>query len=260
MITLLVTSKTMDLETAVPTSWEAGICPRFQEEAATLAKALSRLSLKRLREVMHISEALGKQTRERIQAFAPGPSPSPSSRPAALAFTGDVYQYLQAGDWGKAQVNYAAKHLRILSGLYGFLTPTEWIQAYRLEPGYSWSPSKKVPSLNQFWKEKVTEALATDLAALPRKQQVVVNLASNEFIQLIDWKQIQAPVITPVFKESKNGKLKTIALFSKQARGALARFQVTERLKTPEDLKRFSDLNYTYQADLSDEQSWIFVR
>lgn len=259
MIALLVSSKSMDFESPLPGNLPEVSSPEFQKEAAQLNQELAELDEDSLQEVMKISPALARQTRERLRQFSPRASRN-QLRPACLAFCGDVYEGLGARAWGKRDLLYSQKHMRILSGLYGILRPMDAIQPYRLEPGYRWSPEEQSPSLTAFWKAKVTTHLQKALAAVPPGERILVDLASKEFSAMIDFSQLEVPIITPQFQEVKGGQRKTVPLYTKRARGAMARYLVLNRLRTPEDLKAFAGDGYAFDPAISDEQNWYFIR
>lgn len=259
MIALLVSSKSMDFETPLSSAVPAPTEPVFREEAVRLNTALGKLDEGALRALMGISESLASQTRERIQRFSAKP-PAGMERPACLTFSGDVYDGLEAGGWKRRELQYAQNHLRILSGLYGVLRPLDAIQPYRLEPGYRWSPEPGCPSLPVYWKGRVTSHLAESLAALPAAQRRLVDLASKEFTAMVDFSELGVPVIRPHFQEVKGGKRRTVALFTKRARGAMARWIVTRRWRDPEFLKTFDEGGYRFEPSVSDETAWYFLR
>lgn len=261
MILLLVTSKTMDLESPVPRGWEGQTTPRFQEEADSLVRKLRKLSVEELGQLMGISARLAAETRERLRAFAFKARPEAAGqRPAGLAFTGDVYQSLDATSLQVPAIRYLEKHLKILSGLYGMLSPLDAIQAYRLEPAYPLDPPGKAGSLNEFWKARLTRALGEALMDLPLKQRCVVNLASQEFTRMLDLDELDVPVITPQFKEITNGKLRTVALYAKKARGLMTRFAAENRITDAKRLRAFTESGYSFDDAASTEKEWVFAR
>lgn len=259
MILLLVSSKSMDFEPVVGLSTPPLTQPPFRKEARLLNERLKELSLEEIRKLMKISEKLAVQTRERIEAFSNQPG-SRQTRAACLAFTGDVYDGLDARAFDPSTFERAQDHLRILSGLYGILRPLDRIQAYRLEPGYRWAPTDGAASLSAFWKAKITDFLRADLTALPESKRVIVDLASKEFTAMIDFKSLGVPVITPKFYEEKGGKLKMVTLYTKRARGALAAHLLKEGDFSPASAHRFSEEGYCFDHGRSSQGEWVFTR
>ena len=161
------------------------------------------------------------------------PFTSENAKPAVLAFKGDVYTGLQAALFSDDDLAYAQDHLRILSGLYGILRPLDLMQPYRLEMGTGLQ-NLRGKNLYSFWGDQITDALAEDLSS--DSSGMLVNLASNEYFTSINQKKLGARIITPVFKDEKNGNFKIISFFAKKARGLMSRFIIQEKIETPADL------------------------
>lgn len=227
--------------------------PDFQSDANRLAQIAKKLSVSDLRSLMHISEDLAKLNKARFDGFTKESTPE-NSKQAMFAFAGDTYTGLDSASFDAADCDYAQGHLRILSGLYGLLRPMDRIQPYRLEMG-SRLANNSGPTLYAYWDNKLTKAL--DDAS---QGNVVVNLASAEYFKAANEKALASPVVTPSFKEDRNGELKMIGFFAKQARGAMARYIVKNRVKTVEGLKNFDLDGYTFQPSLSDEKTLSFTR
>jgi uncharacterized protein len=225
--------------------------PDFQADANVLAKAARKLSVADLRKLMKISEDLASLNKKRFAAFAPA-SNDLNSKQAAFAFAGDTYTGLQITNMEPADVVYAQDHLRILSGLYGVLRPLDRIQPYRLEMG-SRLQNKAGSNLYTYWADRIGTAL--DDAA----NGVVVNCASNEYFKATG-KNMTSRIITPAFKEERDGDLKMIGFFAKKARGMMARFMVLNRIEDPEGLKDFDLEGYKFQPKLSGDDDWVFTR
>jgi len=225
--------------------------PEFQNDANTLAKIASKLSVSDLRGLMKISEDLASLNKARFAAFAPA-SDEQNSKQAAFAFAGDTYTGLQAENLETDDVVYAQDHIRILSGLYGVLKPLDRIQPYRLEMG-SRLQNKAGTNLYAYWGDRVGAAL--DQAS----DGVVVNCASNEYFKATG-KNMTSRIITPSFKEERDDELKMIGFFAKKARGMMARFMVLNRIEDPEGLKDFDLEGYKFQPELSGENDWVFTR
>lgn len=226
--------------------------PEFQADANTLAATARKLAASDLRRLMSISEDLAQLNRARLRAFEKQ-SDDRNSKQAALAFAGDTYVGLQAESLDAGDLNFAQDHLRILSGLYGVLRPLDRIQPYRLEMG-SRLKNRKGANLYAYWGERVGAALDQAASGGP-----VINLASAEYFKAAG-KALRAPVITPAFKEERDGELKMIGFFAKKARGMMARFIVRNRITDAEALKDFDMEGYTFQPSLSDGANWTFTR
>ncbi len=225
--------------------------PAFQDDANALAKIARKLSVSDLRGLMKISEDLAALNKTRFTAFAPA-SDDLNSKQAAFAFAGDTYTGLQAGNLEADDVVYAQDHIRILSGLYGVLKPLDRIQPYRLEMG-SRLQNKAGTNLYVYWGDRIGTAL--DLVS----DGVVINCASTEYFKATG-KNMTSRIITPAFKEERDGELKMIGFFAKKARGLMARYMVLNRIETPEGLKDFDLDGYKFQPKLSGENDWVFTR
>jgi len=254
MLILLSPAKTLDMET--PARFSDLSQPSFLEDSTSLVKSLRRYRKAKLGELMNISQPLAQLNVERFQTWDP-PFDADNARPAFQAFRGDVYTGLDADTLNKRDLQFAQKHLRILSGLYGVLKPLDLIQAYRLEMGTSLK-TRKGKNLYDFWGSRITDSLNSELAGF--KLPTVVNLASNEYFKSVKAQQLTAPLVSPVFKDEKNGQYKIISFFAKKARGAMARHLIQTRAKDVSAVTQFADLGYTYsQADSSEGQP-VFLR
>ena len=227
--------------------------PDYQIDANRLARIAKKLSVSELRDLMKISEDLAKLNRERFQSFAQE-STADNSKQAMLAFAGDTYVGLNADSLNLDEQAYAQDHLRILSGLYGLLRPMDRIQPYRLEMG-SRLANIEGPSLYAYWGTKLAKALDEASGGAP-----VVNCASTEYFKATNPKIMKSTVITPTFKEDRNGELKMIGFFAKKARGAMARYMITNRVESFDGVKDFDLDGYKFQPKLSDETTPIFTR
>lgn len=254
MLLLLSPSKTLDYESKLP----ALTCtnPELLDDSKKLIKELRKLSKSQLAKLMGISEKLSDLNYQRYQEFKT-PFTKQNARPALLAFKGDVYQDIDVANYSKRDFEFAQKHLRILSGLYGVLKPLDLMQPYRLEMGTNLNnPHGK--DLYAFWNGHITEAL--EKALKKQGDNIIVNLASNEYAKSAHLSSINAEVITPVFKEKKNGKYKVIALFAKRARGAMANYIIKNKITKPADLKKFKADGYRYNATESNGDKVVFAR
>jgi len=203
---------------------------------------------------MHISDALGQLNYERNQSWEL-PFTTDNARPAVYAFNGDVYRGLDAYTIPKEKIDTLQNTVRILSGLYGVLKPTDLMQPYRLEMGTKMPVGTK-KNLYEFWKKDITAALNEELA----DDELFLNLASNEYFKAIDTKLLKVPVVTANFKDFKNGKYKVISFYAKAARGAMARYFVDTNAQTIDDLKGFNYMDYGFSESLSKDNDLVFTR
>lgn len=256
MLILLSPSKKLMLKDELPTDVKTS--PVFIEQTWQLMSILKKMSAKQVSQLMEISENLGILNRDRFQNFATELNPKVAYRALAM-FKGDVYDGLNADSFTGEDLVYAQNHLRILSGLYGLLRPLDMIQPYRLEMGTGLE-NKKGRNLYAFWGEDITNALNSLITKQEKTEDVVINLASNEYSKSVKSKNINAKIVTVTFKEKKGGKLKAIMLYVKQARGMMARYIIKNRLENVEDLKHFNMQGYRYDPKLSSEQELVFIR
>lgn len=226
--------------------------PDFTSDAAMLAGVARGLSHDDLRTLMSISPALAELNAKRFAEFG-----TQQVKAAALAFAGDTYQGLEAPTLDDDEMAWAQNHLRILSGLYGVLRPMDAIEPYRLEMG-SKLKTERGGSLYEYWGSRLAEALNIQANAVG--SQALVNCASQEYFGAVDRSVLAIPVITPVFKEIKDGKARIVSFFAKKARGAMARYIVQNRLTDPTDLQGFSAGGYRYTEDASNAESMVFMR
>lgn len=228
---------------------------RCAQETAELAKVTRKLSRADLRRLMSISDKLADLNHARFQAF--DNETTEGALQAVFAFAGDVYDGLGARSLGPADLAWAQDHLRILSGFYGLLRPLDSIQPYRLEMGVRLK-TKRGGSLYDFWGERISERLNADAEALG--ERTLVNLASQEYFGAVDARALKLPVVTPHFKESKDGEARIISFFAKKARGAMARFAIQNRIDKAEGLKAFDSDGYRFDKGASTDTDWIFIR
>ena len=245
-------AKSLNYESELPTGFSSESC--FLNEAKHLNELLKKRSAKELSELMHISPKLGDLNYERNQNWSL-PFTKDNARQAIYAFSGDVYRGLDAYTISTDKIEVLQNTVRIISGLYGLLKPLDLIQPYRLEMGTKF-PVGKHKNLYEFWRQKVTTALNEEI----QENELLVNLASQEYFKAIDTKVLKAPLVHVDFKEFKNGQYKTIAIFSKLARGLMTRHIVESNAQTVEDLKTFNAERYRYDANLSSENKLVFTR
>ena len=228
--------------------------PKFIDEAAFIQLYLKQKSPKYLSDLMEISQKLADENWERNQNWKAKPS-AKESAPAMFAFTGEVYRGLDAKTLDKKAVDYLQKNYRMLSGLYGLLKPSDKIMLYRLEMGRSFE-FEHYKNLYEFWREKVTEQLNSEL----KSKDLILNLASSEYIKVLDKKKLNAPVIDFDFYEMKDGKLKTIVVYTKHARGLVVRFCAENQAKTLNEVKAFNLEGYRIDEELSSKTKLVFTR
>jgi cytoplasmic iron level regulating protein YaaA (DUF328/UPF0246 family) len=245
-------AKSLDFETQVPSNLFTECI--FLKESERLNKVLKKKSPKVLSKLMSISPNLGELNWQRNQDWSL-PFNLNNAKQALFAFNGEVYNGLDAYSLTDEQITQIQKKLRILSGQYGILKPLDLMQPYRLEMGAKLKVASK-ENLYQFWGNKITDALNKELD----KNEVFVNLASNEYFKVINTKLLKASVITPVFKDYKNGELKMISFFAKKARGLMVRYIIDNNIETVEGLKGFNSEGYAFDSNLSNNKELIFTR
>ncbi|WP_136068906.1 peroxide stress protein YaaA [Modicisalibacter radicis] len=254
MLSVISPAKTLDFETTPTTTMQTQ--PDYLAQSQELIEILRDYSPQRLAELMGISDKLAGLNAARYAEWQP-PFDLDNAKQAAQAFQGDVYVGLDAPAFSDEDNAFAQDHLRILSGLYGLLRPLDLIQPYRLEMGTR-LPNPAGKDLYAFWKERLTRDL--DRAVADSGTPVLVNLASNEYFKAIDTKRLSSRVITPVFKDAKNGQFKIISFYAKKARGLMSAWLIRQRLDEPEGLKDFNVAGYRYNATLSQGDTWVFTR
>lgn len=245
-------AKSLDFEKPVPTDkYSEGI---FLKQAETIQKTLKKKKPKQLMELMDISPKLAELNWQRNQDWNL-PFTKENSRQAVYAFDGDVYQGLDVYSLPIEKLDTIQEKLRILSGLYGLLKPLDLIQPYRLEMGTNLTIGKN-KNLYEFWKKAIVKELNSEL----QKGELFINLASNEYFNAVDTKVLKVPVITPEFKDYKDGQLKMISFFAKKARGMMVRYIIDNNAETIDDLKGFNYEGYAYDANLSKGNKLVFTR
>jgi len=246
-------AKTLDFESKIPTS--RATQPKFLEEAGVINSKLEHKSKKAIGKLMDISDKLAELNYQRYKEFNT-PFTKKNARPAVYAFAGDVYIGLDAYTIPSEKLEVLQDSLRILSGMYGLLRPLDLIQPYRLEMGTKLSMNRK-KDLYSFWKKTLTESLNNEL----RENELFINLASVEYFKAIDEKNLKVPVVSPVFKDFKNGELKIISFFAKKARGSMARFAIDKNIETLEALKGFDYDGYSYSKKYTEKENEpVFIR
>ena len=254
MLTVISPAKTLDFDT--PPSTRKTSQPQFLERSAQLVTEARELGPEGIRELMGVSENIAQLNHRRFMNWGT-PFTLDNAKQSVLAFKGDVYTGLEADTLSYAQLNFAQKHLRILSGLYGLLRPLDLMQAYRLEMGLKFENSGG-RNLYEFWGDSITTALNSQLSKSGSRE--LVNLASNEYFKSLHRGDLAADIVTPVFKDLKNGKYKIISFYAKKARGQMARFIIENELNTSQGLKKFRTDGYRYNKAESSARELVFTR
>ncbi len=252
MKVLLSPAKSLDFDTAVPHAKRSQ--PLFLEKAVKVNEVLRKKSPKKLMELMGISPSLADLNYQRNQVWS-GEGNDAEERAAVYAFSGEVYRGLDIYSLAEDRVDFMQSTLRILSGQYGVLKPLDQIRPYRLEMGTKIAIGR-AKNLYEFWQKEVTKAIALDLE--PR--EIVVNLASNEYAKCVDFETLENPVITPVFKQFKNGGYKVLTVYAKHARGLMTRYIIESGAESREDLMAFSDGGYALSSEMSQGNQLVFTR
>ena len=217
---------------------------------------LSKLSPEEIGELMSISPKLAELNQQRFQDWT-AKHDKKSSKQAILAFKGDVYEGLKAWDFDAEDFEFAQKHLRILSGLYGLLRPLDLIQPHRLEMGTAYAnPAGK--NLYAFWGDRLSDGLNKDLK--DSGSDLLVNLASQEYFKSVQQKKLQGKILTPVFKDEKNGHFKIVSFYAKKARGLMSAYIIRNKITAVEGIKKFDVDGYRFNSAMSDGDSWVFTR
>lgn len=254
MLMVISPAKTLDYES--PLATQRFTQPALLEKSQQLIEVARDLSPAQIASLMSISDKLAHLNAERFNQWQPPFTPD-NARQAILAFKGDVYTGLQAETFSEADFAFAQQHLRMLSGLYGVLRPLDLMQPYRLEMGIRLAnPAGK--DLYSFWGDQLTTALNAALAE--QGDDVLINLASDEYFKAIKPKQLNGQLIKPVFLDEKNGKFKVISFYAKKARGLMSRYIIQQRLTQPEQLKQFDVDGYVFDAAESTDTELVFKR
>ncbi|MGH8658423.1 MAG: peroxide stress protein YaaA [Gammaproteobacteria bacterium] len=254
MLLVISPAKKLDFETAPCT--QGFTLPQFIEEAKHLVEHARQLSAAELCTLSKISRPLAELNARRFREWRL-PFSLDNAKQAVLAFKGDVYKGLSAEDFSERELQFAQKHLRILSGLYGLLRPLDLIQPYRLEMG-SRLKTDRGADLYSFWGDGITQALNEALKS--ERDKTLVNLASSEYFKSVNPLLLQGRLITPQFKQKRDGRYQIIGLLAKKARGWMSRYAIKNRLGRAEELQAFDAEDYRFNEGLSDAQEWVFTR
>ena len=252
MKVLLSPAKSLDFKTQLPTEKNSFLC--FEKEAEYLNSILKRKSPKDLSSLMGISSKIADLNYERNHDWSL-PFNNKNARQAVYAFSGDVYRGLDAYSIDDDKIDFMQSTVRIISGLYGLIKPLDLIQPYRLEMGTKLSFDNN-KNLYEYWREKISNQLNLELY----ENEPVLNLASNEYFKAIDTKVIKSDVYSANFKQLKDGNYKTIAIFSKKARGMMTRFIIDNNIINISDIKSFDYDGYMFHKELSSDKELIFTR
>ena len=253
---LIVVSPAKNLDFESPLVTEEYTQPDLLSHSQILAQRCKQLSPADLSSLMKISDKLAGLNAARFGQWSQPFTPD-NARQAVLAFNGDVYAGLDAASFSKDDFTFAQQHFRILSGLYGLLKPLDLMQAYRLEMGTKLD-NERGSNLYQFWGDIITDKVNESLAA--QGDDVLINLASNEYFKSVKVKQVNGTIITPAFKDWKNGQYKMISFFAKKARGLMARYIIQNQLTRVEQLKDFNVAGYQFDESLTKGNNWVFTR
>jgi len=254
MLMVISPAKTLDYDT--PPTTRRFTQPEHLDHAQALISQLRDMSPQQISDLMHLSDKLAALNVARYGSWDAAFTPS-NAKQALLAFKGDVYTGLNASDFTEADFDFAQQHLRMLSGLYGVLRPLDLMQPYRLEMGTKLA-NPRGKDLYAFWGDRISEWLNQALAA--QGDDLLLNLASNEYFGAVKRNALNARVIDVDFKDQKNGQYKIISFYAKKARGLMSRYVIKERIKKPEQLKHFSYDGYRYSPDNSSPDHLVFLR
>ena len=254
MIILMNSSKTLDFKQQAPISKHT--VPELIEDAEILVKELRKLSVSDISRVMKVSEKLAKLNFERYSDWQTHLKGS-NAKQALLAFKGDIYSGLDIENYKRKEYDFAQKHLRILSGLYGMLRPLDLIQPYRLEMATKLATARG-KNMYQFWGSKISESVR---ALLKReKSGVLLNLCSAEYFKALKSDRLNAKLITPVFKEFRDGSYRFVTIYAKKARGSMCNYIIQNHIVDTEELKSFNVAGYQFNKKLSAHDDWVFTR
>lgn len=243
MLVLISPAKTLDFTSKLPNNLQTTI-PEFSKEASELVKILQKYSVTNLSKLMGLSAKLAELNYQRFQDFATN-----ETRPAIYAYNGDVYDGFELEKYSTVQQDFLNKTILIVSGLYGLLQPFDLIKPYRLEM------STSLPdSLYNFWHKKITDKLNS------LSEDIIINLASKEYIDAVDISNLKKKMIAVTFKEKYQDGYKIIGIHAKKARGVMANYIVMNNITDPELLKNFTENNYRYSPQLSSKEEYVFIR
>ncbi|WP_027708107.1 peroxide stress protein YaaA [Zooshikella ganghwensis] len=255
MLMLISPAKTLDFASPILSNLTV-VQPQYTQQAAQLIEILRQFSVSDISQLMKLSDKLASLNVARYASWQ-AKHTKENSRPAIYAFKGDVYTGLDIDAFSQEDLQFANTHLGILSGLYGLLQPLTLIQPYRLEMGTKLL-NPKGKSLYDFWQSTITTHVRQQLDQ--QGDNILINLASNEYFSAIDKKSLNADIITPSFKDYKNGTYKIISMYAKKARGMMARYIIQNKITHPAEIKQFNEAGYQFNEQLSTNDNWVFIR
>ena len=256
IIMFFVLSPAKNLNEKDPSPVSSFTLPDLLPEAEILMQELRQLAPQQIAELMHVSDKIALLNAERNAAWHTPFTPE-NAKQAVFMFNGDVYEGIAADTLKPEQIDYLQQHVRLLSGLYGVLRPLDLMQPYRLEMGTAFANSRG-KNLYEFWGDKITDLLNQTLKQAG--SDVLINLASQEYFKSVNTKKLNARLITPIFKDEKNGKYKIISFYAKRARGLMVRYAAEHGITDPEMLKNFDYEGYSFNEAASNEAEWVFMR
>jgi cytoplasmic iron level regulating protein YaaA (DUF328/UPF0246 family) len=253
LLALLSPAKLIDDQTHYPNI--PCSTPQFIDEAHYLVKKLRSLSPEQLTQILDISSKLAQETQQRHMNWQT-PFSHQNAHPAIMMFQGEVYRGLKANELNSKQLQYANKHIKILSGLYGILRPLDWAMPYRLMMGTRFEVDSKTPNLYTYWQQKIS----THIKQATKPNDCIINLASQEYFKCIDVRVLERRIISCEFKEKKGSSYAIVSTYAKLARGSMARFLIDHSIKNVPDIKAFNYENYQFNKHLSNESIFVFTR
>ncbi|MFN0202111.1 MAG: peroxide stress protein YaaA [Bacteroidia bacterium] len=253
MIAIISPAKTLDFSASPITEATQA---QFQKETQALLKILRKQKVSEIAALMSVSDKIAELNYARYQTFADDFT-AENSKQALYAFKGDVYLGFELEKYQQAELDFAQKHLRILSGLYGLLCPLDYIQPYRLEMGTRLA-TPKGKNLYEFWGDKITKAVNEALKT--SDSDILLNLASQEYFEAVQPEKVKGKVLHVHFKEERKGKLQIISFNAKKARGLMANFLIQEKITEPEALKDFCEQGYLFSEEHSTDSDWVFLK
>lgn len=254
MLTVISPAKSLDFESPIPSSKTTK--PRFLKQSQQIIDQIKHLAPQDIASLMKLSDKLALLNYDRFQSFKT-PFTKSNARACIFAFRGDVYQGLDADTLSSDDLEFAQAHLRILSGLYGVLRPLDLMQAYRLEMGTKLKNTSG-KNLYEFWGDSLNQSIEKELNKSDIK--ILVNLASNEYFKSLKAKNLSHQIVTPIFKDFKNGQYKVISFFAKRARGLMSRYIIQNKIDRAEDLKGFDLAGYKLSKKLTNKEEFVFIR
>jgi len=249
---LLSPAKALDLKKTI--NFSSFTSPFFIKKASLLIDKLKEYSPAQISNMMNISTNLGELNYQRYHNWKSDVNKNNNNNSAIAAFNGEVYKSFDSKSLTSEQHIFTQEKIRILSGLYGVLKPLDIIYPYRLEMGTKLSYNLSTKNLYQFWGSSITDFLNKE------ESEIIINLASTEYFKAIDKKTLNSRIITPIFKEFKNGDYKVVMIFAKRARGLMARYIIDKNILDPEDIKLFDIEGYSFDIKMSNEENWVFTR